>query len=126
MAFASYKDTNDKPSILKALIDDLHRRHSADDVDVAIREPRLESGDNLLLVDSESRHEHEARRIHVEGVFDVEPLAAEQLLGIALRFFVRYTFRHLLILIFPACPKQPTLPDRSEDRSAGQEGDETG
>src|SRR3546814_13696355 len=65
MAFASYKDTNDKPSILKALIDDLHRRHSADDVDVAIREPRLESGDNLLLVDSESRPEHEARRIHV-------------------------------------------------------------
>src|SRR3546814_6359832 len=57
MAFASYKDTNDKPSILKALIDDLHRRHSADDVDVAIREPRLESGDNLLLVDSESRSE---------------------------------------------------------------------
>src|SRR3546814_9109970 len=56
--------------------------------------------------------------MHVEGVFDVEPLAAAQLLGIALRFFARYTFRHLLILIFPACPEQATLTDSRCSRAS--------
>src|SRR3546814_12975852 len=56
--------------------------------------------------------------MHVEGVFDVEPLAAAQLLGIALRFFARYTFRHLLILIFPAYPEQATLTDSRCSRAS--------